>query len=188
MNNRILRFILFSLAGKIISETLGKKTAKKNELQLPSFHGIIEVKHSLKGRIRLRVPILKESEQGREILLSQLSKISTIKKIEINNITGSLTLEYDDSQMNPQLLIGVIIKLLNLEYQINNRPKALLNKEMSTAKEAVNLAIYNKSKGILDLKSLLAFGFIIIGIRKVKKSPLDLPNGYNLLRWGYKAI
>ena len=53
--------------------------------------------------------------------------------------------------------------------------------------DAVDMTIYNKSKGILDLKSVIALFFIGYGIKKLKQNPI-LPNGVNLLWWGYTLI
>ena len=38
--------------------------------------------------------------------------------------------------------------------------------------ESIDFAIYNKTKGILDLKSTIALLFIINGIRKIRQNPL----------------
>lgn len=190
MNNRYLRFILLSLAGKVISEAFGSKKGKrnKNSLNLPSFIGVIEVKHSVRGRIRLYVPILKKDEASRQLLLEQLGRVDSIKHIEISNITGSLTVKYDPEQIDPALLIGVVAKLLGLESELTKKRESLVSREMKNMKEAVNLSVYNKTRGLLDIKAIYIIIVILLGIRSVRKMPLMLPNGYAMMRWGYKDL
>lgn len=53
--------------------------------------------------------------------------------------------------------------------------------------DSIDFAIYNKTKGILDLKSTIALLFIINGIRKIRQNPI-MPNGVNLLWWGFNII
>ena len=53
MNSKIVNFILLSLAGKIIGDLMSKNDfTKKNKSNLPSFKGVLEIKHSINGRIR----------------------------------------------------------------------------------------------------------------------------------------
>ena len=51
-------------------------------------------------------------------------------------------------------------------------------------KEAVNMAVYEKTSGLLDIKSIITILLIVSGFVIVRRNPLSLPNGYTLLRWG----
>lgn len=189
MNNRYVRFLLFTLAGKLVSELVGKeKKHNKNSLNLPSFIGVIEVKHSIRGRVRLYVPVLKNDEASRRIILEQLSRVETIKHIEINNITGSLTIKYDPEKIDPALLIGVVAKLLQLEGELVKKKESLITREIGNMKEAVNLAIYNKTRGIVDIKAIYILIVLFFGIRGIRQMPKMLPNGYTMVRWAYAGL
>jgi hypothetical protein len=189
MNNRYVRFLLFTLAGKLVSELVGKeKKHNKNSLNLASFIGVIEVKHSIRGRVRLYVPVLKNDEASRRIILEQLSRVETIKHIEINNITGSLTIKYDPEKIDPALLIGVVAKLLQLEGELVKKKESLITREMGNMKEAVNLAIYNKTRGIADIKAIYILIVLFFGIRGIRQMPKMLPNGYTMVRWAYAGL
>lgn len=64
-------------------------------LEIASYLSII---HHIKGRIRVRVnPKIKE--QGKNISIKDIediaNKINGIKKIKINKVVGSITVEYD---------------------------------------------------------------------------------------------
>ncbi len=189
MNNKIINFILLSLAGKIVSDLLNKNDfTKKNKANIPSFKGVLEVKHSIKGRIRFYIPILKENEEAKSILITQLSRVSAIKSIEVNLITGSLLICYEEKTVDTAVLIGVIAKLLGLEEAIAKKPEALVTREMKSMKEAINMAVYEKTNGLMDSKSLFILLTILGGFIIVKSNPIAFPNGYTLLRWGANAL
>lgn len=189
MNSGMINFILLSLAGKIVSDLLSKNDfTKKNKANVPSFKGVLEVKHSIKGRIRFYIPILKENEEAKSILMTQLSRVPAIKTIEANLIIGSLLICYDEKTVDTAVLIGVIAKLLGLEEALSKKPEALVTREMKSMKEAVNMAVYEKTNGLMDSKSLFILLTIIGGFIIVKSNPKIFPNGYTLLRWGANAL
>ncbi|MBU3843180.1 MAG: hypothetical protein IAA47_09420, partial [Candidatus Fusobacterium pullicola] len=84
-------------------------------------------------------------------------------------------------------LIGAILNILGLEEEVFEKKNGKLFSGMREIVESVDFAIYNKTKGVLDLKSTIALLFIVVGIRKVRQNPI-LPNGVNLLWWGYNII
>ncbi|WP_297436489.1 HMA2 domain-containing protein [uncultured Clostridium sp.] len=189
MSNRYIRFLLISLAGKVVSEMLVKEKKKsKNSLNLPSFKGVIEVKHSLRGRVRLYVPIVKNNEEAGQLLISQLGRVETISHIEVNSVTGSVVIKYDAEKIDPALLIGVVAKLLQIESELTKNKEALVSKELGNVKEALNMSIYNKTNGILDMKSVYIIMILFFGVRKIRQMPTMLPNGYSMIRWAYKDI
>lgn len=189
MSNRIINFMLLSLAGKLIGNVVtNKNVTNKNSMKLPSFKGVLEIKHSMSGRIRFSIPLLKENEEAKQVLVEQLSKVPAISKLEISLITGSLLICFDEKVVDPAILIGAIIKILGLEDQIGNRPEALATTELKNIKESINMAIYEKSNGILDGKSLFILLTLISGVKMIKGNPTLLPNGYTLLRWGATGI
>ncbi|MDQ0151075.1 HMA2 domain-containing protein [Eubacterium multiforme] len=189
MNNKYVKFLLLALTTRALDKFLKQDNKKnKNSLNLPSFIGVIEVKHSIKGRVRLHIPILKQDKNARIFLLDQLKRVEALKYIEINKITGNIIIKYDQDKINPQLLIGIIAKLLKLDNEILKKKESVVTKELSNMKEVVNLAIYNKTKGMLDGKAIYIILVLILGIKGIRNMPRVLPNGYTMLRWGYNAI
>lgn len=157
--NFVLKNLLILAASSAMVKTLGNNTAfeKKPQSKYPDFKGIIEIKHDIPGRIRFYIPLLKNNQNAEAVLLNELKKIPSLTKIETNIITGSLVLNYNQSKINPQLLLAVVIKLLNLEEEIVKKPVPVLGNEMKMLKDSINMAIYNKSSGLLDGSSLLVF-------------------------------
>ena len=148
-----LRYIIYSLGILSVRKSL-KREKKKASLQIPSFRGVIEVKSAINGRIRFKAPTLKNNKEGFVELKKQLERISSIKTVETNYITGSLLITYEED-IKPTLIVGVIIKLLGLEEEVKGGTSSLVTKESQGLKESLNLAIDEKTKGLLDLRSLV---------------------------------
>ena len=53
--------------------------------------------------------------------------------------------------------------------------------------ESADMAVYNKSRGYLDFKTLTAGIFIFYGIKKLLKVP-GLPKGATLLWWASRLL
>lgn len=166
--NFVLKNLLIFIAGSAIvkASKSNRVYEKKTKSSLPDFRGVIEIKHTLPGRIRFYIPLLKHNENAQIILKSELRKIQTVAEVETNITTGSLVINYNRTKINPQLLLAIVIKLLNLEEDVLKKPVPKLGNEMKMLKDSMNMAIYNKSNGILDGSSLLVFILLISAIHK----------------------
>lgn len=166
--NFVLKNVLILLASTAAVKALGvDKTSTNKAIQnFPDFKGVIEVKHAISGRMRFYIPILKNNEHARMVLITELNKIKSITKIEANVIIGSLIVNYDPNIIEPQLLLAIVIKLLQLEDEVSKKPVPVLGNEMKMMKDSVNMAIYNKSNGILDGNSILVLILLISALRK----------------------
>lgn len=191
MNRSILKFLIISLGIKLLNNKATNNNKLKNkDYNIPNFRGVLELKHSLPGRIRFYVPILKENNELKNMVLEQLTRISQINNVKINVITGSILIQYKQEEIEPVLLMGVLLKLMNLENEINKEPIPILKKEMLNLKESFNLAIYDKTKGILDGKIIITLLLIILGTYTLKtknKADANLP-GLNYIWWAYTSM
>lgn len=181
------------LASKYFIYTLGilglRKAIKKEEdtIEVPSFKDVVEVKHKLNGRIRFNIPSLKGNGEGFQALKAQLDRVDSISSVQINPVTGSLLIEHG-RDIEPTLIVGIIIKLLGLEEYVKNPPKALVTSEFRNAQQSLSLAINEKTHGVLDLKAVLFLFFTSIGIKKIIENPKLLPNGFTFLWWGSSML
>ena len=144
------RYFMYSLGFLGVRNALQKK---RSTIEVPSFRGVIEVVHKMEGRIRFRIPSLKGNQQGFKELEDQLNRISHLTHVETNYITGTLLVNYGD-EIEPTLIVGILIKLLGLEDQVQNQPDSTITREFRTVQESVNLAIDEKTHELLDLGSL----------------------------------
>ncbi len=53
--------------------------------------------------------------------------------------------------------------------------------------KVADISIYNKTKGLFDTKTLIATGFLIYGLKKLKSEML-LPSGATLIWWSYRLL
>lgn len=158
-----------------------------NKKMLPDFYGILEVQHYIKGRIRLKVNSLIQDDEKAKELVGKLASLNGIEDISVNTLIGSVLIKFSEEVVDPITLIGAVLSILGLEEEVFDKKNGKLFSGMREVIESIDFAIYNKTKGILDLKSTIAFLFIINGIRKIRQNPI-MPNGVNLLWWGFNII
>ncbi len=158
-----------------------------NKKMLPDFYGILEVQHYIKGRIRLKINSLIQDDEKAKELVGKLASLNGIEDISVNTLIGSVLIKFSEEVVDPITLIGAVLSILGLEEEVFDKKNGKLFSGMREVIESIDFAIYNKTKGILDLKSTIALLFIINGIRKIRQNPI-MPNGVNLLWWGFNII
>lgn len=158
-----------------------------NKKMLPDFYGILEVQHYIKGRIRLKVNSLIQDDEKAKELVGKLASLNGIEDISVNTLIGSVLIKFSEEVVDPITLIGAVLSILGLEEEVFDKKNGKLFSGMREVIESIDFAIYNKTNGILDLKSTIALLFIINGIRKIRQNPI-MPNGVNLLWWGFNII
>lgn len=158
-----------------------------NKKMLPDFYGILEVQHYIKGRIRLKVNSLIQDDEKSKELVGKLASLNGIEDISVNTLIGSVLIKFLEEVVDPITLIGAVLSILGLEEEVFDKKNGKLFSGMREVIESIDFAIYNKTKGIFDLKSTIALLFIINGIRKIRQNPI-MPNGVNLLWWGFNII
>ena len=159
----------------------------ENKMLLPNFYGIFEVKSATKNRIRVEIDKLKNNNEEIESLRENLRKIAVIKNFKIIKTLGSLTVEFDDSQIDSQFMIGIILKLLYLDEELLKDRKGKIKNSFSNLGKLADITVYNKTKGLFDAKTLAGTMLLIYGIKKFKRE-MFLPSGATLIWWAYRLL
>lgn len=159
----------------------------KSDILLPNLYGVFEVKYFSKNRIRMEIAKLKNNSSEIETLKNNLNKIEIVKKFRIIPSLGSISLDFDDKQVDSQFMLGIVLKLLALEDEILKKRSGKLKTSFNSLINFSDLFIYNKTKGLLDTKSLTALILLIYGAKKLKTSP-TLPAGATLIWWAYNLF
>ena len=159
----------------------------KDKMLLPNFYGIFEVKSLTKNRIRIEINKLKNNREEINELTENLKKISVIKNFKIIQSLGSLTIEFDDSQIDSQFMLGIILKLLNLNEELLKDRKGKIKDTFLNLGKLADITIYNKTKGLFDAKTLAGTMLLIYGIKKFKNE-MFLPSGATLIWWAYRLL
>ena len=144
----------------------------KDKMLLPNFYGIFEVKSLTKNRLRIEIDKLKNNREEINELTENLKKISVIKNFKIVQSLGSLTVEFDDSQIDDELL--------------KDRKGKIKDTFLNLGKLA-DITVYNKTKGLFDAKTLAGTMLLIYGIKKFKNE-MFLPSGATLIWWAYRLL
>lgn len=176
------------ITGFILAGLLGKK---KNQKRSPilSITGPIRTSHMLPGRVRFHISSLKNNESAIEIVEKQIPKIDGIQSVQVNQITGSVLIHFDRDKLEPELLCAALIRLLDLEKELEKMPKAMLSKELREMGNSLNRAVFERSGGIIDLWTAIPILLAIMGFRKILTERATMwPTGFTMLWWAYNAL
>jgi hypothetical protein len=92
---------------------------------------------------------------------------------------------YDKSKTDEATLTGVVVKLLGLENQIEDKPVPGIGKEINEVMKSLNTSIFEYSNGMVDLNNLITLAFFSMGAYSLFRNPRMLPSGLSLLYWAY---
>ena len=159
----------------------------KNNMLLPNFYGVFEVKSATKNRLRMEIEKLKNNKVEIANLKENLKKIEVIKNFKVIESLGSLTVEFDDKEIDTQFMIGIVLKSLNLDEELLKGREAKAKTLFKTVAQIADITIYNKTKGLFDTKTLLGTGLLIYGLKKFK-ADMILPGGATLIWWSYRLL
>ncbi len=173
------------LALMSLSTFLAKSIAPTKRF-VPGFKNIIEIKHSIPGRIRFIIPELKNIGIIEGYLKEQLQKMDAIENVELNAVTGSLLIKFDP-ELNPDILITALLKLLDLEKYVEENPTSLVNGELKKVGNALNRAVYEQTNGLLDAKTSLSLFLVSYGAYQLIRNT-SVPAGLNFFWWAYTSL
>jgi hypothetical protein len=176
------------VVGFILASLLKQKTRLKSTL--PSIRGKFETVHAIPGRVRFSTPLLEGiSTRAQAKIGSEIKKISGIREVVINCRSGSLLVLYDARVLEPFIIHGIVIKILGLETEFDKAPDGWLTREMNLIGRSVNQQIYQSSMGLIDLRSSLTLGVLMLALYRIFiVGDRALPGGINLLWWSYVML
>ncbi len=151
---------------------------------LQNFYGVIQVKHYQTGRLRLQTEVLKENVELEREFLNNIQQLSGIDTVKVNSVIGSILICFDEKVLESSFLYLIVLRLLHLDEEALRNKPGKIKMFLKQAFEAADIAIYNQSKGFLDLKTLVAGIFAFYGVKKLTKVP-ELPAGATLLWWAF---
>ena len=171
------------LLAKLLKAGKGK-TQAPNTSPLLNMPGVITLAHSLPGRCRFRIPLLVGQSEASNKLIERLQGVDGVADVKIDCVTGSVLLSYDAATLNAEVLAAALVRLLGLERAFSGKVEASLGRELREWAKSLNVAVYQKTGGVLDLRTALMLGLIGIGIKKaITQRSLALPASFTLLWW-----
>jgi hypothetical protein len=152
---------------------------------IPTFRGIIEVKHVLERRIRFSVPSVRGRQDRADLLTTHLPKIPGVTDVRADTRTGSVVVCGEDA-LDGGFLVAAIARLLDLEQAIDEQPRSRLMEGMREGWRTVDRALYERTNGVLTVQALV--GLVLAGgaVRQIVRTrSLALPASFTLLWWLY---
>ena len=151
MNNKLIAALI------LVSSFLLSSDEEKDQYKpkLPNFKDILEVKHSIPGRIRIQCKVLKDNPHGKQALLNTFSQIPGITEISINPYIGTILIKYEEETIgsimskdfisfNLDITIGEIIDILRESNPEDEELNSIFIKDED-----------EKVIGIIELKDLI---------------------------------
>lgn len=175
------------LAMYLLSAVSLKRSKKNgpNNLRLPSFVDVLEVKSSVRGRVRFYAPIIKQNPNLGVGLVENFKHFpkDDIYSLSVNSLTGSIVVKYNPDKVDVNILQGAIIKLLGMDEVLLNGRDSKISTQTKGMYKALNNGIYDFSRGWLDIKTLVAGGFLIWAYRCYRTAGLAAPGATTLVWW-----
>jgi hypothetical protein len=177
----ITGLLLAALAGR-------KRGTSTGGMTMPS-GGPVRTEHVLPGRIRFRVPSLANDFKTCKALASRVTGLEGITRTAVNPVSGSVLISYEEGAVRPEILYGVLVKLLGLEEELERTPQSVVARELSLLGGSFDRAVYEKSNGLVDGWSLLMLGLAGLGIRQIiNNGARALPTGVTMVWWALNGL
>jgi hypothetical protein len=179
------------LTGLLITRLLGLKKKGNEDDKAPQSGSpllgapsIISVVHALPGRTRYRVPSLVGRVETAARLGDALGQIEAIRRVDVSPATGSVLLEFDENRVESDMLAAALIRMLGLERELKKDVEPVAVAELKEFTRSLNRAFFEKTGGVLDLRSALFIALAVAGVQKLAKQGASaLPAGFTLLWW-----
>ncbi|MBD3257059.1 hypothetical protein GF377_01405 [candidate division GN15 bacterium] len=176
------------LTGMIIAALMGKGKSKP-ESPLLGPTSPVRLTHSIPGRARYHLPVLRNAATKGDRLADQLRRLDGVASVTTDHRTGSVTIAYDTTKLKTDLLAAAMIRLLGLESRLGQSPQPALVREVRRMGGALNHAVYAKTGGLVDLWTLVPLTLAVLGVRKLMTERTNvLPTGVTLLWWAYSSL
>jgi hypothetical protein len=152
---------------------------------LPSFPGVIEVAHTLPGRLRLRAPILVGQRKAAMQLQGSIGRLEGVRVVDVSAVSGSILIKFSPEKVTADMMQGAAVRLLGLEKDIERPPVSTLGAGLRKGGEALNHAIYEQTGGMIDLWTAVTMLLVVAGIRQLAAGNQF---GWPLLWWAYRSM
>lgn len=177
-----------SLLAGVVTFQVMMRQLKKNKQGNFSPDGQLTVAQNIPGRLRAYSPKLKDKAMA-DAMTIQLARIEGIESVACNEGTGSILVTYEQAKVDHTLLVPALMKLMGLELEGKGQKQSLVIKEAQTVNQAVNHAVYDNTRGLLDLDAMLALGFIGLAIKEMLRTGgVGAPPPITLLNWAYLTL
>ena len=159
------------------------KKQTHNLMKLPSFDGVVEVRASLPGRMRLHVPAVADRSARCDEVKAQLERTGAIRLVGIEPRTQSVLILYNEAQVSAEVVEGAFIKLMGLDAQLNKSSDGRFIEGWRTLRNAVNSALLTATNGLMGIRAVAGTAFSALAVKHIIAGSFSLPSAMTLLWW-----
>lgn len=157
------------------------------QLRQPSFSGVLEVRHAIKGRIRLSIPSLKRNLVGAENFKRQLTRLQGIETVSVNLFLGTVLITYNPRILNQLLVISASTHCFDFDRQLEQH-QSVFGCETKAIRFALDQALLRNTYGILDLRSAMTLMFMVTLIRGIMRQGSVPFNPLHTIWWLFQSV
>ncbi len=155
----------------------------RNQLKLPSFHGIAEVRASIPGRIRLYMPAIKSCPEAAAQMKKKMEETGAVREVRISPSVATALFLYDEKQVEAAVVEGAAIRLMGLDRMIQDQPVSKMEASLRTLWNSVNHGVLETTRGWMDARMLAGTVLSAAALRSFMLHGAALPGAVTLLWW-----
>ena len=155
----------------------------RNQLKLPSFHGIAEIRASIPGRIRLYMPAVSANPDAAARMKKQMEETGAVHEVQVSPAIGTVLILYDTAQVEASVVEGAAIHLMGLDEAVRKPPVSRMEQGLQTIWNSLNHGIMEATNGRMDARMLTGTAVTIAAVRSLIIHGSALPGGITLLWW-----
>ena len=159
-----------------------------NLMKLPSFRGVVEVRASSPGRMRLYMPSLAANMEQAQQMKAQLEGTGVVHQVALEPVTGSVLICYDELRVEAAVIEGAAMKLMGLDAQLSSAPKSRMEEGLQTIKSAVDRGVMDATNGMMDGRMLAGTALTVVAAKSFYQSGLAVPGAMTLFWWAGRLL
>jgi hypothetical protein len=163
----------------------------------------IYVVHVLPGRVRLRLPWLREHGSVANELAEGLLRIRGVDEVEVRPFTGSVLVLHDAEALDLEDVLAMVRRLTGVDLVVRQGEEApeeevllealAMGSDVALATsrfvKGLDVEVLRATGGKVDLGSLASLGFAVAGAAKViATKKLPTPDWFNLAWWAFATF
>jgi hypothetical protein len=166
---------------------------------------VIQLVHELPGRVRLRLPWLRQAPEQARDLADALARLDVSMELELRPWTGSLLCRYDPERLDAERILAAVRRETGvaivrrpgehapeLDAGARRAAGARASRFSSAMRESfrgINRSVMRQTEGHLDLGALFALGFLTLGAVEIASTRrLPAPPWFNLAWWSFRTL
>ena len=171
------------IAAAAASLLLTPRIQPRNQLKLPSFHGIAEVRASIPGRLRLYLPAISAHPEAAARMKKQMEDTGAVHEVQINASIGTVLILYDAAQVEAAVVEGAVIHLMGLDEAVRRPPVSRMENGLQNLWNSLNHGVLETTNGWMDARMLAGTAVSIAAVRSLMLQGAAMPGAVTLLWW-----